>query len=79
MLCTFTLGLQNVYKSCFSWLSPVLLDTFLQSCQLEDSAMIVHDMATEVFDTLNFSQHIIADLKSGITFNVLFSQEKPFR
>ena len=41
--------------------------------------MIVYDMATKELDTESFSQHTIADLNSGITFIVLFSQEKPLR
>ena len=39
--------------------------------------MIVYDVATEVLDTEIFPQHTIADRISGITFTVLFSQEKP--
>ena len=41
--------------------------------------MIVYDVAKKVLDTESFPQHTIADLSSGITFNVLFSQEKPLR
>ena len=41
--------------------------------------MIVYDMATKVLDTELFPQHSIAGLISGITFIVLFSQEKPLR
>ena len=41
--------------------------------------MIVYDVATNVFGTGEFPHHNIADLDSGITFIVLFSQEKPFR
>ena len=40
--------------------------------------MIVYDVATKVLDTESFPQHI-AGLISGITFIVLFSQEKPLR
>ena len=41
--------------------------------------MIVYEVATKVLDTESFPQHNIADLISGITFIVLFSQEKPLR
>ena len=39
--------------------------------------MIVYDVATKVLDTESFPRHDIAGLISGITFIVLFSQEKP--
>ena len=38
--------------------------------------MIVYDVVAKVLDTEIFAQHNIADLISGITFD-LFSQEKP--
>ena len=41
--------------------------------------MIVYDVATKVLGTELFPQHSIADLNSGITFIVLFSQEKPLQ
>ena len=41
--------------------------------------MIVYDAATKVLGKEEFPQHNIADLNSGITFIVLFSQEKPLR
>ena len=41
--------------------------------------MIVYDVATKELGTESFPQHTTADLKSGITFIVLFSQEKPLR
>ena len=41
--------------------------------------MIVYDVARMVLDTESFPQHNIAGLISGITFIVLFSQEKPLR
>ena len=41
--------------------------------------MIAHDIATKVLDTELFPRHAIDDLNSGITFIVLFSQEKPLR
>ena len=41
--------------------------------------MVVYDIATKVFDTEIFPQHTNAELISGITFIVLFSQEKPLR
>ena len=39
--------------------------------------MIVYNVATKVLDTEIFPQYDIAGLISGITFIVLFSQEKP--
>ena len=39
--------------------------------------MIVYDVATKVPETKSFPHHNIAGLISGITFIVLFSQEKP--
>ena len=41
--------------------------------------MIVYDVAAKVLGTEEFPQHNIAELNSGITFIVLFSQEKPLR
>ena len=41
--------------------------------------MIVYDMAIKVLGTESFPQDNIADLYSGITFIVLFSQEKPLQ
>ena len=41
--------------------------------------MIVYDVATKVLDKEIFPQGSIAGLISGITFIVLFSQEKPLR
>ena len=41
--------------------------------------MIIYEVATKVLDTEIFPQHTTADLNSGITFIVLFSQEKPLR
>ena len=41
--------------------------------------MIVYDVATKVLNTGSFPQHSITGLISGITFIVLFSQEKPLR
>ena len=41
--------------------------------------MIVYDVATKVTDTEIFPQGSITGLTSGITFIVLFSQEKPLR
>ena len=41
--------------------------------------MIANDVVTKVLDTEIFPQHTIADLETGITFIVLFSQEKPLR
>ena len=39
--------------------------------------MIVYEVATKEPDTESFPQHAIADLNSGITFIVLFSQKNP--
>ena len=41
--------------------------------------MIVYDLATKALYTELFPQHTIADLNSGITFIILFSQEKPLQ
>ena len=41
--------------------------------------MTVYDVATKLLNTESFPQHSIAGLISGITFIVLFSQEKPLR
>ena len=41
--------------------------------------MIVCDVAAKVLDRESFPQHNIASLISGITFTVLFSQEKPLQ
>ena len=41
--------------------------------------MTVFDAITKIFDTEIFSQHTIADLNPGITFIILFNQEKPLR
>ena len=41
--------------------------------------MIDYDVASKVLDTEMFTQGKIAGLISGITFNVLFSQEKLLR
>ena len=49
-----------------------LIDTVLHSCHLK-----VLWRATKVLDTKIFPQHNIAGLIFGITFIVLFSQEKP--
>ena len=41
--------------------------------------MIAYDVTTKVLGTEEFRQHNIADLISGITFIVLFSQKKPLQ
>ena len=41
--------------------------------------MIVYDVATKVLDTESFPLHNMADLSSGITSIVSFSQEQPLR
>ena len=40
--------------------------------------MITYDVATKVLDSEIFPQHPIADIISGITFIVLFSQEMSY-
>ena len=63
----------------FSWLCPVQLTLFCAVAGLKVPAMTAYDVATKVLDKELFSQHNIAGLNSGITFIVLFSQEKPLR
>ena len=46
---------------------------------LKVPALIVDDVATKERDLELFPQHNIADLNSGITFIVFFSQKKPLR
>ena len=58
---------------------PGLGDTLCMVANLKVPTMIVHDVATKVLDTEIFNQHTIAELTPGITFIVLFSQEKPLR
>ena len=41
--------------------------------------MIIYDVTTRVLGTELFPKHDISDLNSGITFIVLFSQDKPLR
>ena len=41
--------------------------------------MIVYDVTTKVLDTESFPRYNFAGLISGVTFIVLFSQEKPLR
>ena len=81
MVCAFTVGFLESLKSCLLLLMalPGLFDTILHSCQLEGPSMIAYDVATKVFDTESFPQDAIADISSGIIFNVLFSQEKQLR
>ena len=81
MVCAFTVGFLESFKSCLLLLMalPGLFDTILHSCQLEGPSMIAYDVATKVFDTESFPQDAIADISSGIIFNVLFSQEKQLR
>ena len=56
-----------------------LIDTLSTVASLKVSAMIFYDMATKAAGTELSPQHKIADLSSGITVIVLFSQEKPLR
>ena len=58
---------------------PGLIDTLSTVASLKVPAMIVYDVATKVLGTVEFPQHNIADLNSGITFIVLLIQEKPLR
>ena len=54
-----------------------LIGTLCSVTTLKVPAMIVNEVATvDVLGTEFFPQHNIADLNSGITFIVLFSQEK---
>ena len=62
-----------------SWLCPVSMTLFCTVASFKVPTMTVYDVATKVLDTEKFSQHNIADLNSGITFIVLFSQEKPLQ
>ena len=41
--------------------------------------MIVFEAETKLLGTKIFPQHAIPELNSGVTFVVLFSQEKPLR
>ena len=74
-----------VYTSCLTsyflllMLCLVSLSLFGTVASLKVPAMIVYHMATNVLDTEIFPQHTLADLNSGITFIVLFSQEKPLQ
>ena len=52
---------------------------FCAVASLKALSMNVFDAETKILDTEKFSQHSITDLNSGITFIVLFTQEKPLR
>ena len=71
MLCAFTVGFLESFKSCLLLLValPGFIDT-LAVASLKVPAMIVYDVATKVLDTKLFPQHTIADLNSGIHFFV---------
>ena len=56
---------------------PGLTDTHCTVARLKVSAMIVFDVAIKVLGTEEFPKHNIAELNSGTTLIVLFSQEKP--
>ena len=58
---------------------PGLIDTLCTVASLKVLAMILYDVATKVLGTEEFPQHNTAELNSGTTFTVLFSQEKPLR
>ena len=76
----FTVGFKKIYQSYLLLL--VVLPGLTLSCTVASlmiPAMINYDVATKAFDTEKFPQHTIPDLNSGITFIVLFSQEKPSR
>ena len=79
MLRAFTVGFERVLKSFLLLLAtlPGLIVTLLQVACWMVSAMTEYDVATRVFDTELLLQQNIGDLISGITFIVLFSQEKP--
>ena len=81
MLRSFTVSLEKVLKSCLLIFAalPGLIDTLRTVASLKVPAMLVYDMATKVFGIELFPHHNIADLNCGITFIVLFSQEKPLR
>ena len=79
MLRTFTVGFQKVLRVIFyfSWVCLVYLTLSCTVASLKVSVMIVYDVATKILDTEIYPQYNIADLISGITFIVLFSEEKP--
>ena len=79
MLRAFTVGFQDVYKRCLLLLVafPGLIDTLLHIASLKVISMTTFEVKTKILDTEIFPQHTIADLNTGITFIVLFSQEKP--
>ena len=56
---------------------PGLIDPLCTVASLKLPPMIVFDVATKVLGTEEFLQHNIAELNSGTTLIVLFSQEKP--
>ena len=59
---------------------PGLIDTLLQTVtSLEVFSIIVFEAETKLLGTKIFPQHAIPELNSGVTFVVLFSQEKPLR
>ena len=78
MLCAFIIGFEKIWKSCLLLLEalPGLVDNPLRSCYFEGTRYD-YDVATKVRGTEEFSHRDIADLNSGITVIVLFSQEKP--
>ena len=59
---------------------PGLIDTLLQTVtSLEVFSTIVFEAETKLLGTKIFPQRAIPELNSGVTFVVLFSQEKPLR
>ena len=81
MLHAFTVGFQKVLKNSLLLLVafPDLIDTLGTVASLKVPTMIVYNVAIKVLGTEEFPQHDIAELNSGATFIVLFSQEKPLR
>ena len=78
MLSAFAVGFEKVLKSCLLLLTALsgLMDTLCTFASLEVPAMTVYNVTTKVLGIELFPQHNIANLNSGITFIVLFSQEK---
>ena len=64
-----------IQSGAFSFQQVHLL--FCTVASLQVLFMIVFDVKAKVLDTETFLQHTITNLNSGITFTVLFSQEKP--
>ena len=78
MLRVFTVGFEKVLKSCLllDAASTGLIEIFCAAAGLRVPTMVVYAVATKILDRELFPQHNITELNSGITFTVLFSQEK---